>query len=94
MGMSVAGKARHVDEEDSQFSAYGPIETAPGYLLFYVLVDRVTDSGMLKVDRPRSVGPSGLTRPLGTLSLILTGIAKQCSFSGLRLSRRRHHRPD
>ena len=42
MSMSVAGKARHVDEEDSQFPAYGPIEAGLDYLLFYVLVDRVT----------------------------------------------------
>ncbi|WP_311173494.1 hypothetical protein [Halobellus ordinarius] len=42
MSMSVAGETRHVDEEDSQFPAYGPIEAGLGYLLFYVLVDRVT----------------------------------------------------
>lgn len=40
--MVVAGEARHVDEEDSQFPAYGPIEASLGYLLFYVLVNRVT----------------------------------------------------
>jgi hypothetical protein len=42
MSMSVAGETRHVDGEDSQFPAYGPIEAGLGYLLFYVLVDRVT----------------------------------------------------
>lgn len=42
MSMSAAGAARHVDEEDGQFPAYGPIEAGLGYLLFYVLVDRVT----------------------------------------------------
>lgn len=40
--MVVAGESRHVDEEDSQFPAYGPIEASLGYLLFYVLVNRVT----------------------------------------------------
>ena len=39
MSMSVAGKARHVDEEDSQFPAYGPIEAGLGYFLFYVPVE-------------------------------------------------------
>jgi hypothetical protein len=42
MSMSVAGKARHVDEEDSQFPAYGAIEAGLGYLLFYFLVGRTT----------------------------------------------------
>ncbi|NHN49243.1 hypothetical protein G9464_16830 [Halostella sp. JP-L12] len=42
MNMSIAVEARHVDEDDSQFPAYGPIEASLGYLLFYVLVDRVT----------------------------------------------------
>ena len=40
--MSVTGDARRVDKEDVQFPAYGPIETGLGYLLFYVLLDRVT----------------------------------------------------
>jgi len=40
--MSVVGEARHVDEQDSGFPAYGAIEAALGYFLFYVLVDRVT----------------------------------------------------
>ncbi|GAB6862853.1 hypothetical protein ACFR97_16610 [Haloplanus litoreus] len=42
MSMSDADEARHVDEEDHQFPAYGPIEASLGYLLFYILVDRVT----------------------------------------------------
>lgn len=40
--MSVTGEARRVDKEDIQFPAYGPIEAGLGYLLFYVLLDRVT----------------------------------------------------
>lgn len=40
--MSVAGEARHGNDEDSQFPAYGPIEAGLGYLLFYVLVGRTT----------------------------------------------------
>lgn len=42
ISMTVAGEARHGDEEDSQFPAYGPIEAGLGYLLFYVLVGRTT----------------------------------------------------
>ncbi|MDB2237201.1 hypothetical protein [Halorubrum ezzemoulense] len=40
--MSVASAARRVDEDDSQFPAHGPVEACLGYLLFYILVDRVT----------------------------------------------------
>jgi len=40
--MSVTGEPRRVDKEDIQFPAYGPIEAGLGYLLFYVLLDRVT----------------------------------------------------
>lgn len=40
--MSVASSARRVDEDASQFPAYGPVEACLGYLLFYFLVDRVT----------------------------------------------------
>ena len=40
--MSVASAARRVDEGDSQFPAHGPVEACLGYLLFYILVDRVT----------------------------------------------------
>jgi len=40
--MSVTGEARRVDKEEIQFPAYGPIEAGLGYLLFYVLLDRVT----------------------------------------------------
>ena len=42
MNKSVAGETHHVDEKDSQFPAYGPIETGLGYLLFYLLVDHAT----------------------------------------------------
>lgn len=42
MSMSVAGEPHHVDEENNQFPAYGPIEAGLDYLLFYVLVDRTT----------------------------------------------------
>ena len=42
MNKCVAGETRHVDEEDGQFPAYGPIEAGLGYLLFYFLVDRAT----------------------------------------------------
>jgi hypothetical protein len=40
--MSTAGEARRVDDDDRGFPAYGPIEAGFGYLLFYVLVGRVT----------------------------------------------------
>lgn len=40
--MLVVNKARHADEKESPFPAYGPIEAGLGYLLFYVLVNRVT----------------------------------------------------
>ncbi|OYR58446.1 hypothetical protein DJ83_14910 [Halorubrum ezzemoulense] len=40
--MSVASAARRVDEDDSQFPAHGPVEACLGYLLFYILVIRVT----------------------------------------------------
>lgn len=42
MNTSVASEFRQVSETDRQFPAYGPIEAALGYVLFYVLIDRVT----------------------------------------------------
>lgn len=42
MDTSVANVASHGPEKDPQFPAYGPIEAALGYVLFYVLVGRVT----------------------------------------------------
>ncbi|SEP03706.1 hypothetical protein SAMN04487948_111109 [Halogranum amylolyticum] len=42
MNTSVASEFRRVSETDRQFPAYGPIEAALGYVLFYVLIDRVT----------------------------------------------------
>ncbi|MEF8807633.1 hypothetical protein [Natronomonas sp.] len=41
MSRSGVRASRHV-EEDRQFPAYGPIEAVLGYLLFYVIVGRVT----------------------------------------------------
>ena len=40
--MPIVNKARHADEKESSFPAYGPIEASLGYLLFYILVNRVT----------------------------------------------------
>ncbi|WP_435074554.1 hypothetical protein [Halorubrum sp. HHNYT27] len=40
--MSPVDDRRHVDETEHRFPAYGPIEAGLGYLLFYVLVSRVT----------------------------------------------------
>lgn len=40
--MPVANETRPAEEEGSQFPEYGPIEAALGYVLFYVLVDRLT----------------------------------------------------
>lgn len=42
MNMSPVGETHHDDEKESPFPTYGPIEASLGYLLFYVLVDRVT----------------------------------------------------
>lgn len=43
----VVNEARHTDEDDSQFPVYGPIEAALGYVLYYVLIDRVTPAIVL-----------------------------------------------
>ena len=42
MSASTASGARRMSETDRQFPAYGPIESVLGYVLFYVLIDRVT----------------------------------------------------
>lgn len=42
MSQPATGDSHRSCREEPQFPAYGPIETVLGYLLFYVLVDRVT----------------------------------------------------
>jgi hypothetical protein len=42
MSTSVAGEYHKNSDRGRQFPAYGPIEGVLGYVLFYVLIDRVT----------------------------------------------------
>lgn len=42
MSTSVGSGSRRVSETNRHFPAYGPIDAVLGYILFYVLIDRVT----------------------------------------------------
>jgi len=42
MSISIARESHRMSETDCQFPAYGPIEAALGYVLFYILIDSVT----------------------------------------------------
>ena len=42
MSTSVGSGSRRVSDTNSKFPAYGPIEAALGYVLFFVLIDRMT----------------------------------------------------
>ena len=78
MNRSVASGDRDVEEEVSQFPAYGPIEAILGYLLFYVLVGRVTPAIVTVfsdrvLDLPPSVIRFGLASALWFM-LVVTAI--------------------
>lgn len=76
--MSVASAARRVDEGDSQFPAHGPVEACLGYLLFYILVIRVTPavvatSGDAALSLPSSFVRFGLAAALWFV-LVVTAV--------------------
>ncbi|TKX47956.1 hypothetical protein EXE41_03300 [Halorubrum sp. SD690R] len=76
--MSVASAARRVDEDDSQFPAHGLVEACLGYLLFYILVIRVTPavvatSGDAALSLPSSFVRFGLAAPLWFV-LVVTAV--------------------
>ncbi|MEF8914662.1 hypothetical protein [Natronomonas sp.] len=57
MSRSGVRASRHV-EEDRQFPAYGPIEAVLGYLLFYVIVGRVTPAVVTVSETVLDLSPS------------------------------------
>ncbi|MDB9232669.1 hypothetical protein [Halorubrum ezzemoulense] len=76
--MSVASAARRVDEDDSQFPPHGPVEACLGYLLFYILVIRVTPavvamSGDAALSLPSSFVRFGLAAALWFV-LVVTAV--------------------